>query len=69
MALILADTDVLIDFLAGIKPVRRQIASYIETEVLHATVVTAFELLSGAREGNRGDVVPKADSGSATSSA
>jgi tRNA(fMet)-specific endonuclease VapC len=59
LALILADTDVLIDFLAGIEAVRQQIAEAVETEMLQTTAITAFELLSGAREGKRGDAVRK----------
>jgi tRNA(fMet)-specific endonuclease VapC len=55
--LILADTDVLIDFLAGIEPVRNQIVAYLERDMVHATAITAFELLSGARTGKSGDVV------------
>lgn len=46
--MILADSDVLIDFLRGREPTR----SRIELELQHdlaTTVVTAFELLSGAR--------------------
>jgi tRNA(fMet)-specific endonuclease VapC len=54
--LILADTDVLIDFLAGIEPIRCQIARYVGG-ILQTTAITAFELLSGAREGKRGDSV------------
>ncbi len=57
--MILADTDVLIDFLAGVQPVCGQVAGYIETAALLTTAVTAFELLSGAREGSRGDAVRK----------
>jgi predicted nucleic acid-binding protein len=55
--LILADTDVLIDFLAGIEPVRSRIAAYLERDMVQTTAITAFELLSGAREGKRGDAV------------
>jgi len=57
--MILADTDVLIDFLAGIEPVCGQIAAYLATERLKTTAITSFELLSGAREGRRGEVVRK----------
>ena len=55
LAMILADTDVLIDFLAGSEPVALRMASYIEQDQLGTTAITAFELLSGARNGNRGD--------------
>lgn len=55
--MILADTDVLIDYLAGVQPVRDQIAGYAETEQLQTTAITCFELLSGAAEGKRGNTV------------
>jgi predicted nucleic acid-binding protein len=54
LAVIIADTDVLIDFLVGAQPVADQIAGYIETEQRQTTAVTAFELLSGADESKRG---------------
>ena len=57
MALILADTDVLIDYLAGIEPVTRQVASYVVAEQLQTSAITSFELLSGARAGRRGERV------------
>jgi tRNA(fMet)-specific endonuclease VapC len=53
--MILADTDVLIDYLAGIEPVRTRMEAYIAQDQLATTVINCFELLSGAREGNRGD--------------
>lgn len=53
--MILADTDVLIDFLAGIAPVREQVWSYAEAEQLQTTAITCFELLSGATKGKRFD--------------
>lgn len=52
--MILADTDVLIDFLNGVSPVYEQIARYVDVEQLATTVITIFELLSGADEGKRG---------------
>jgi tRNA(fMet)-specific endonuclease VapC len=55
--LILADTDVLIDFLAGIEPVRSQIVAYLERDMVQTTAITAFELLSGAHTGKSGDAV------------
>lgn len=55
--MILADTDVLIDFLAGIEPGATRLAGYLAQDQLETTAVTAFELLSGARAGNRGDRV------------
>ena len=44
-----ADTDVLIDFLAGVQPVASKVAEELQTGKLHTTVITRFELLSGAR--------------------
>ncbi len=55
--MILADTDVLIDFLAGVQPVKDQIADYIKAEQLQTTAITCFELLSGADQSKRGDAV------------
>ena len=52
--MIIADTDVLIDFLVGAQPVADQIAGYIEAERLQTTAVASFELLSGADESKRG---------------
>jgi predicted nucleic acid-binding protein len=57
LALILADTDVLIDFLVGVQPVKNQIAQYIKAERLETTAITCFELLSGADQTKRGDAV------------
>src|SRR5262252_1238699 len=57
--MILADTDVLIDYLAGSEPVFGQVSMYLQAEQLETTAITAFELLSGAREGKRGDAVRK----------
>lgn len=53
--MILADTDVLIDYLAGIQPVQDQIAGYADAGNLQTTTISCFELLSGAAEGKRGD--------------
>ena len=55
--MILADTDVLIDFLTGAQPVKDQIARYITKDQLQTTAVSCFELLSGAGENKRGQVV------------
>ncbi len=55
--MILADTDVLIDYLAGAQPVRDRIAAYVDTEQLQTTAVNCFELLSGAGPGKRGHAV------------
>jgi predicted nucleic acid-binding protein len=53
--MILADTDVLIDYLAGIPAVTARIEAYIAQDRLATTVITCFELLSGTREGHCGD--------------
>lgn len=47
--MIIADTDVLIDFLSGQEPGATRVALELEQGVLHTTVVTRFELLSGAK--------------------
>ena len=55
--MIVADTDVLIDFLAGVQPATDQIAEYIAADQLQTTAVSCFELLSGAGENKRGHAV------------
>ena len=55
--MIIADTDVLIDFLIGVQPVKNRIAKYVEAEQIQTTAVTCFELLSGADETKRGHAV------------
>jgi tRNA(fMet)-specific endonuclease VapC len=57
LALILADTDVLIDYLSGVSPVREQLSRYIASDRLWTTAISCFELLSGAAEGRRGDAI------------
>jgi len=57
LALILADTDVLIDYLAGVQPATSLIKGYAGAGRLQTTAITCFELLSGAGEGQRGDAV------------
>jgi predicted nucleic acid-binding protein len=54
---ILADSDVLIDFLTGVQPVKNQIAEYINADQLQTSAVSCFELLSGAGEDKRGHAV------------
>ena len=49
MAMIVADTDVLIDFLAGRNPSADRVAAELERGGLATTVMSRFELLSGAR--------------------
>lgn len=48
MALVIADTDVLIDALHGRDPMADRITIGIETGSLATTAISAFELLSGA---------------------
>jgi predicted nucleic acid-binding protein len=57
LAVILADSDVLIDFLAGVQPGKNQIAEYIQAEQIQTTAITCFELLNGAGENKRGNAV------------
>ena len=47
--MIVADTDVMIDSLRGTDPARSRIDLELSTGRLATTVITAFELLSGAR--------------------
>jgi predicted nucleic acid-binding protein len=47
--MILADTDVLIDFLNGAEPGAGRVAQAAETGALQTTAITRFELLVGAR--------------------
>lgn len=47
--MMIADTDVLIDFLAGTEPWARRIRIELETGRLHTTSLSAFELLAAAR--------------------
>lgn len=47
--MMIADTDVLIDFLADRYPVAGRIALELEHAALRTTAVTRFELLAGAR--------------------
>ncbi|HEY3128654.1 MAG TPA: type II toxin-antitoxin system VapC family toxin [Acidobacteriota bacterium] len=49
MAIIVADTDVLIDFLAGRGPAAERVASALQQNKLVTTTVSRFELLCGAR--------------------
>jgi len=55
--LIVADTDVLIDYLAGTHSIADQVKSYIESDRFQTTAVSCFELLSGAGDNRRGDEV------------
>jgi len=49
--MIVADSDVLIDSLRGKQPVARRIAIELKTGDLMTTAISAFELLSGAKDG------------------
>jgi tRNA(fMet)-specific endonuclease VapC len=53
--LIIADTDVLIDYLMDRQPAADRIAEYRRSDALQTTAISCFELLSGAREGRRSD--------------
>lgn len=55
--MILADTDVLIDYLSGAQPVADRVAEFVLADRLWTTAITCFELLSGAEDGKRGDRV------------
>ena len=48
--MIVADTDVLIDFLAGRDPAASRVSFELESRHFGTTAVTRFELLSGARD-------------------
>ncbi len=47
--MMIADTDVLIDFLGGAEPFASRIALELEHDALRTTAISRFELLSGAR--------------------
>ncbi len=59
MALILADTDVLIDYLADAEPIASKMALFSDSGRLKTSAITCFELLSGATDGKRGNAVRK----------
>ena len=54
---IIADTDVLIDFLAGHEPSASRVALELERGALRTTAITRFELLAGARTARQEAVV------------
>jgi predicted nucleic acid-binding protein len=56
LAVILADTDVLIDYPAGVGNIDN-VADHAASGQLLTTAITCFELLSGAGTGKRGDAV------------
>jgi tRNA(fMet)-specific endonuclease VapC len=47
--MMIADTDVLIDFLSDTRPVAARVALELEHAALQTTAITRFELLAGAR--------------------
>ena len=47
--MIVADTDVLIDYVVGAQPMADLVAEYRRSDNLQTTAITCFELLSGAR--------------------
>jgi predicted nucleic acid-binding protein len=49
MEMIVADTDVLIDFLSGKDPGASRVYEELENGVLYTTVINRFELLSGSK--------------------
>jgi tRNA(fMet)-specific endonuclease VapC len=53
----IADTDVLIDFLAGAEPAAARVAAELERGSLRTTAVTRFELLSGARSARQESLI------------
>ena len=53
MAVIVADTDVLIDFLRGRGEAAKRVALELTTRSFGTTAITAFELRSGARTSNQ----------------
>ncbi len=55
--MIVADTDVLIDYLAGRGPARQPIAIALEQGNLCTTAVTRFELLCGARNARQENAI------------
>ena len=59
MAVIVADSDVLIDALRGREPFRQRIAQEIASRSLATTVISTFELLSGARTAHEKEKVER----------
>lgn len=57
--MIVADTDVLIDFLAGHEPSAARVTLELEQGDLHTTAVTRFELLAGGRGERQGKGILK----------
>jgi len=59
MALVVADSDVLIDALQGRDPASDRIAIAMEAGSLATTTISCFELLSGARDGKARTLVER----------
>ena len=55
--MIVADTDVLIDFLAGAQPTAALVGGELGRGSLHTTAISRFELLSGARNARQESTV------------
>jgi tRNA(fMet)-specific endonuclease VapC len=55
--MMVADTDVLIDFLAGKGPAAARVGLELEAGRLQTTVITCFELLCGARNSRQESIV------------
>jgi tRNA(fMet)-specific endonuclease VapC len=55
--MIVADTDVLIDFLTGAEPGADLVAGHLGKGALWTTVVTSYELLAGARTDDQLDII------------
>jgi tRNA(fMet)-specific endonuclease VapC len=55
--MIIADTDVLIDYLEGRDPGAEAVSLALERDQLHTTVISYFELLSGARRPHERDAI------------
>ena len=53
--MILADTDVLIDYLAGVQPAVDRIATYAAADQVQTSAINCFELMSGATKDRRGE--------------
>lgn len=55
--MILADTDVLVDFLAGVDPGAARVQMELEHGQLFTTPINRFELLSGSRSARQGRLI------------
>ena len=55
--MILADSDVLIDALRGVEPIRSRVEQLLSAGELSTTAITAFELRSGARTARQKEAV------------